>query len=213
MPTEFSPALVSCKQPRALQAGAGDKRRSLCPAAPGRRAVWAPAHSLSCIQHLQAGSTLIFTFEGKAGAQGCFPSPWLSWAQRMELQSGGCWGLLVWAEREPWEMVDRESGPRPQITKITTVIRIVITYKVLTICLMLDKSFPCISVSVLSLVLQGRCVIVLQGRRQRQRKVSSLSKVTQLVSGEPGWPAEHLSLGDSKAQCLQGTGRLMSEAW
>lgn len=48
----------------------------------------------------------------------------------------GCWGLLVWAEREPWEMVDRELGPRPQI-KITTVIRIAMTYKVLTICPML----------------------------------------------------------------------------
>lgn len=89
LPTEFSLALISWKQPGTLQAGAGDKGRSLCLAAPGRRAVWAPARSLSCIQHLQAGSTLIFTFEGKAEAQGCFPSPWLSWAQRMELQSGG----------------------------------------------------------------------------------------------------------------------------
>ena len=88
LPTEFSLALISCKPPGVLQAGAGDKGWCLCLAAPGRRAVWAPARSLSCIQHLQPGSTLIFTFEGKAEAQGCFPSPWLSWAQRMELQRG-----------------------------------------------------------------------------------------------------------------------------
>lgn len=43
---------------------------------------------LFCIQHLKAGPTLIFTFKGKAAAKGCFPSPWLSWAQGMELQSG-----------------------------------------------------------------------------------------------------------------------------
>lgn len=50
------------------------------------------------------------------------------------------WGagrLPVWAEQEPREMADRESGPRPQITKITIVIRLAIIYKVLTLCLML----------------------------------------------------------------------------
>lgn len=84
---EFCPAPTSCKQPGMLEGQAGvvgvplpgNSWQTCCLGLPN-------AHF--CIQHLQTGPTLIFTFKGKAAAKGCFPSPWLSWAQGMELQSG-----------------------------------------------------------------------------------------------------------------------------